>query len=63
MGTQTAGIVNDSIRHWIWVHAYLGPLTEAQSTDGRVGLQEGKATEDPFQTSVKCLVLRSERWI
>ena len=44
-------------------HAYLECLRKAHATAGRGGLQEGKATRDPFRTLVECFASRSGRLI
>lgn len=44
-------------------YAYLECLRKAHATAGRGGLQEGKATRDPFRTLAECFVSRSERLI
>lgn len=63
MGTQTGHVVGDLSHIVISGHAYLECLRKAHATAGRGGLQEGKATRDPFRTLADCFVSRSERLI
>lgn len=61
MGTQTGHVVGELSHIVISGHAYLECLRKAHATAGGGGLQEGKATRNPFRTLVECFASRSER--